>query len=78
MFNIGLSDDIMNDSNLEFPNAYKTFHKVVLAGDERIANILRRLLQPCNNDIKITNIDTIYRVCLNLFDSLTMIIEIYI
>ncbi len=59
---LGLSDDLTNDANLEFPNAYNRFRKIVFDGDERIANILRCYLQPCQSDIKTTNIDTIYRV----------------
>lgn len=54
---LGLSDDLTDDSNLEFPNAYKRFRKIVFDGDERIANILRCYLEPCHS-----NIDTIYRV----------------
>ncbi len=56
-FYLGLSDDLTNDSNLEFPNAYKRFRKIVFDSDERIANILRCYLQSCHR-----NIDTIYRV----------------
>ncbi len=66
----GLSEDITNDSNLEFCNIYKKFRQIVLDGDERIANILRRFLQPCDNNIKTTHIDTIYRVCARLFLSI--------
>ncbi|CAF3388923.1 unnamed protein product [Rotaria sp. Silwood1] len=63
-----LSDDITNESNLDFLNAYKTFRKIIFAGDERIANILHRCLHPCSSHIKTTNIDDIYRL-LRIFGS---------
>lgn len=59
---IGLSEDITNEDNMDFPDAYKTFRKSVFTGDDRIANILRRFLQPCSTDIKIVNIENVYRV----------------
>ncbi|CAF3576543.1 unnamed protein product [Rotaria sordida] len=58
----GLSNDITNELNIDFPNTYKTFRKIIFIGDERIANILHRFLQPCSNHIKTTNIDNIYRL----------------
>lgn len=54
----GLSDDITNESNEEFPTAYDTFRNQVAQGDERIANILRRQLQKEKN----IHFDTIHRV----------------
>jgi len=72
----GLSDDITNDSNTEFPNAYKKFRQIVLISDERIAYILNYFLYPCNHDMKTTNIDTIYQVRENIFFILK--IKIYI
>lgn len=61
-----MSEDITDDTNPEFINAYEKFHKIVLKGDERIANILRCFLHSCNHRFETTNIDTIDRVRANL------------
>lgn len=62
VFPPALPDDLTNESNVAFPAAYQAFRTAVLAGDERIANILRRLLQPCTSDVQKSNLDAIYRV----------------
>lgn len=58
--NSGLSEDLTNDSNTEFLESYHRFRKIVNDGDERIANILRCYLQPC--DQTMIHLDPIYRV----------------
>lgn len=62
-FHLGLSDDITNELNTDFINAYEAFRKIVVDSDERIAKILYRLLRPCQMEIKTMNIEIIYRVC---------------